>query len=355
MNGLLLINLGTPEGPDTGPVRRYLAEFLSDPRVLDMPAIQRWLLLYLIILPLRPRRSSAAYQKVWDPERGSPLLFHSEDLTAGVDAALGDDWTVVLGMRYGRPSLESALDALVDAGCTRIFVLPLYPQYASSSTGSSLEAVFRLAAERPWVPPITVVPSFFDHPGYLDATIDAARDTVDAARQSAGAEHPHVVFSFHGLPEHQVRATDLSPGRTHCLASETCCDTLVPANRGCYRAQCFATARGLAERLGIPRSGWTLSFQSRLGRVPWLRPYTDHVLAELSDAGVDPVVVFTPSFVADCLETLEEIGMEAKGEYTGGALWEAPCLNAHPSWIDTVVELVQTAAGLGVRAAGAAR
>jgi len=345
VHGLLLINLGTPESPHTGPVRDYLAEFLADPRVLTLPAPMRWFLLYFIILPFRPRRSAAAYQKVWDAERGSPLLFHTRDLADAVDAAMGADWVVALGMRYGNPSLESALDQLIEAGCERIFVMPLYPQYASSTTGSTLEAIHALAGARQWVPPLTVIPPFYDHPAYLQATLAAAADTL------ADTDQPHVVFSFHGIPESHVQATDLSPGRDHCLASESCCDTIGLANRACYRAQCVATARLLAERLELPADRWSFSFQSRLGRVPWLQPYTDHHLEALSKAGTDPVVVLTPSFVADCLETLEEIGMEAKAEYTGGALTVAPCLNAHPDWVSAVVRIVHEAAGSNVEAA----
>ena len=349
MNGLLLINLGTPEAPNTAPVRRYLAEFLADPRVLSMPAPVRWFLLYCIILPFRPRKSAKAYKKVWDPERGSPLMFHSLDLTEGVAQALGQDWHVVLGMRYGKPSLASALDELIDKGCDRIFAMPLYPQFASSTTGSTLEHLYELAGKRPWVPPLTVIPAFHDHPDYLDATVAAAAPIVEATVD------PHVVFSFHGVPESQVKITDLSKGRTHCLASDSCCETLGPANRGCYRAQCVATAKGLAERMGIPRERWSIGFQSRLGPVQWLQPYTDHVLEELSDKGVDPVVVLTPSFVADCLETLEEIGMEAKEDYTGGELSVAPCLNAHPQWVRAVAQIVREAAGVESPVAMASR
>ncbi len=346
MNGLLLINLGTPEAPQTRPVRRYLAEFLADPRVLDMPAPLRWFLLYFIILPFRPRRSAAAYRKVWDDQRGSPLLFHSQDLTDAVRETLGSGWSVELGMRYGQPAMQDALDRLIDAGCERIFVMPLYPQYASSTTGSTLEALFEMAGTRPWIPSITVVPPFFNHPAYLDATVQAARATVEAA------DSPHVVFSFHGVPERQVEATDLSSGRSHCLKDRYgCCDVLTAANRGCYRAQCVATARSLAERLDLPDDRWTLSFQSRLGRIPWLQPYTDHTLEELGSNGTDRVVVLTPSFVADCLETLEEIGMEAKQEFAG-ELTVAPCLNAHPRWVDAVAQIVLEAAGETLRDVG---
>ncbi len=337
VNGLLLVNLGTPDSPTAPAVRRYLGEFLNDPRVLDMPAWARTLLLTFIILPFRPKRSAHAYSKIWDAERGSPLLFHSRDLTEAMQAALGDGWVVRLGMRYGGPSLVDALNELVVAGCTNIQVVPLYPQYASSTTGSTLEAVYRWASEQPWVPPLQVLPPFFDDPGYIAATMTAAGDEM------AAGPVDHVVFSFHGVPESHVRATDLSPEKTHCLAQGDCCAQLTAANRACYRAQCFETARRLAAHAGLAEGTWTVSFQSRLGRVPWIRPYTDEVLQGLSQQKVENVVVLCPSFVADCLETLEEIGVQARADYKGGNLRVAPCVNAHPAWVSALADLVRGA------------
>ena len=351
VTGLLLCNLGTPDDPSPGSVRRYLREFLADPRVLDINPVGRWALLNLIILPLRPRKSAAAYRQIWT-DRGSPLLTNSEDLTAAVRARLGHDWVVELGMRYQRPSIASALDKLRASGADRIVVFPLYPQYSASSTGSSVEEVFRVAA-RPWVTPtLSFIEPFYDDPGFIEALAERGRPILQAERPD------HVLFSFHGLPERHMHKSD--PTGSHCLASQSCCDRMVAANRHCYRAQCFATARALGACLGLPEGSSSVSFQSRLGRTPWIRPYTDIVLTELAAKGKKRIVVFCPAFVADCLETLEEIGIRAKRDFVaagGEGLTLVPSLNASPAWVDAVVELVRRQAdrfgAVGSRATGA--
>jgi protoporphyrin/coproporphyrin ferrochelatase len=335
--GLLLVNLGTPDAPETGAVRRYLREFLSDARVLDISAPARWALLELFILPSRPARSAEAYRKVWTPE-GSPLLVHGRRLAARLQEGLGPEWAVELGMRYGNPSLDSALKKLAAAGARTITLLPLYPQYASSSTGSTLERVYQLAGEAWNVSALRVVPPFFNAPAFLDAWTEVARPALTAARAD------HVLFSFHGLPERHVLKSDTS-GR-HCLKSATCCDVSVAENRWCYRAQCFATARSLTARLGIPPESTTVAFQSRLGRTPWLKPYTDLLLPELAAKGVRRLAVLCPAFVADCLETLEEIGIRARADFLragGEALTLVPSLNAHPAWVRGLVRMVRGA------------
>ncbi len=333
--GLLLVNLGTPDAPETGDVRRYLREFLFDPRVLDIPAPLRWALLELLILPTRPARSAEAYRKVWT-EEGSPLLVHGRALAAQLAHALGPRWVVELGMRYGNPSLASALEKLATAGARTITLLPLYPQYASSSTGSTLERVQQLSGAAWNVPALRVVQPFFDHPAFLDAWVEVARPVL------AQAQPDHVLFSFHGLPERQVLKSDVS-GK-HCLQSAGCCDVAVPENRWCYRAQCFSTARSLAGRLGVKAEDFTVSFQSRLGRTPWLKPYTDLLLPELVQKGVRRLAVLCPAFVADCLETLEEIGIRAQQDFLragGESLTLVPSLNAHPAWVRALVQLVR--------------
>lgn len=333
--GLLLVNLGTPDAPETGAVRRYLREFLSDPRVLDIPAPARWALLELLILPTRPRRSAEAYRKVWTDE-GSPLLVYGQKLAARLEAALGQRWAVALGMRYGNPSLAVALEKLAAAGARKVTLLPLYPQYASSSTGSSLERVYALAGQSWNVPALRVVPPFFDHPAFLDAWTEVARPVLAEARPD------HVLFSFHGLPERHVRKSDVS-GR-HCLQSAGCCEVDVPENRWCYRAQCVRTTRALSARLGLKQEQTTIGFQSRLGRTPWLKPYTDLLLGELVAKGVRRLAVLCPAFVADCLETLEEIGIRARADFLragGEALTLVPSLNAHPAWVRAIVQLVR--------------
>jgi ferrochelatase len=338
--GLLLVNLGTPDAPETGAVRRYLREFLSDPRVLDLSPLARWALLELLILPTRPARSAEAYRKVWTPQ-GSPLLVNSRTLAARLEDALGQAWAVALGMRYGKPSLSSALGQLEAAGARSLTVLPLYPQYASSSTGSTLERVYELVGKAWNVPSLRVVPPFFDHPAFLGAWVEVARPVLADARPD------HVLFSFHGLPERHIRKSDIS-GR-HCLRSPGCCDVAVAENRWCYRAQCVSTARSLAMRLGLASEQTTVSFQSRLGRTPWLKPYTDLVLGELAAKGVRRLAVLCPAFVADCLETLEEIGIRARADFLragGESLTLVPSLNAHPAWVRALVQLVR---GVGPR------
>ena len=337
--GVLLINLGTPDAPETGAVRRYLREFLSDPRVLDIPPLGRAALLYGVILPFRPQRSAEAYRKIWMPQ-GSPLLVHGNALRDRLQDALGPGWAVELGMRYGRPSLASAIEKLRGRGVQELTVVPLYPQYASSSTGSSLERVYRLVGEAWNVEALRVLPPFYGRPEFLDAFADVGRPVLAEARAD------HVLFSFHGLPERQVKKSD--PTGAHCLQRADCCDVQVPANRWCYRMQCFFTARELAQRLGLELGRWTVTFQSRLGRTPWIRPYTDVVIPELAGKGVKRLAVFCPAFVADCLETLEEIGIRAKDQFLasgGEALTLVPSLNAHPSWVRGLTKMVRELRG----------
>ena len=335
--GVLLVNLGTPDAPQAPEVRRYLRQFLSDPRVLDISPVGRWMLLNLIILPLRPARSAEAYRKVWRAD-GSPLLVYSRALTEQVRAAL-PDMQVELAMRYGNPSITAGLTALRDRGCDRIVVFPLYPQYAASSTGSTVEAVYRAAAGLWNTPYLTIVPPFYDDPGFIDAFAEVGAPVL------AELQPDHVLYSFHGLPERHMHKSDMSG--THCLRSAECCAEIVAANRHCYRAQCFSTARALSARLGLAPETTTVSFQSRLGRAVWIRPYTDIVLPELARRGVRRVAVFCPAFVADCLETLEEIGIRAEEDFKkagGESLRLIPSLNAHPAWVRAAADLVREAA-----------
>jgi ferrochelatase len=329
--GLLLVNLGTPDEPTAGAVRRYLREFLGDPRVLDISAVGRALLLNLIILPTRPAKSAEAYRKVWDPQRGSPLLYHSRDLAAAVAEQLGADWHVELAMRYGRPSLPDALDKLAAAQVERVVVLPLFPQYASSSTGTAQARIMELAGERWNVPALDFVPAFYDDPGFLGAFAEVARPKLAAFAPD------HVLFSFHGLPVRQIVKTD--PAGRVCFQREDCCEQPSLKNPNCYRAQSFATAHAIADRLALPRAQYTICFQSRLGRTPWIEPYTDHVIDQLAKAGHKKLAVMCPAFVADCLETVEEIGIRAREQWKaagGDELILVPSLNATQPWVDAV-------------------
>jgi ferrochelatase len=243
-------------------------------------------------------------------------------------------------MRYGNPSLGSAIEKLRARGVRELTVVPLYPQYASSSTGSSLERVYQLVGEAWNVEGLHVFPPFYDRAAFLDAFVDVGRPVLAEARPE------HVLFSFHGLPERQVKKSD--PSGAHCLERADCCDVEVPANRWCYRMQAVFTARALAQRLGLEPGKWTVTFQSRLGRTPWLRPYTDVVIPELARSGVKRLAVFCPAFVADCLETLEEIGIRAKADFLahgGEALTLVPSLNANPSWVRGLTRMLRQLRG----------
>jgi len=332
--GVLLVNLGTPDAPQPAEVRRYLREFLGDPRVLDGPALRRWLLLHLVILPRRPRVTARAYAKIWTPE-GSPLLVHGEALRRALARELGPEYAVVLGMRYGRPSLREAAERLAAADVARILALPLFPQWSEAASGSAA-AKLRQEVARADAPPASVLPPFYAEPRFVAAV------AAVAAPRLAELRPDHVLFSYHGLPERQVRAADRS-GR-HCLADPGCCDAIGAANARCYRAHCFATTRAVAGALGLASDAHSTSFQSRLGRTPWIRPFTDEVLPRLAARGVRRLAVLCPSFVADCLETLEEIGIRAADQWRalgGVALRLVPSLNAEPVWVRAVADWVR--------------
>jgi ferrochelatase len=326
--GVLLVNLGSPEAPRPREVRRYLREFLGDPLVLDMPAVARRLLLELVILPIRPRRSARAYAKIWTPA-GSPLIVHGRALRDALADALGPDCVVELAMRYGEPSLGPAVARLCDAGLDSIVVLPLFPQYSTAVTRSILDRVDALLPAD--APPVRRVRDFYADPGFVGAVAAVARPELEVFRPD------HVLFSYHGLPERQVKAAD--PSGAHCLASEDCCDAIGAPNRDCYRAQCAATTRALVAVLGLEAERTSMAFQSRLGRTRWITPHTDAVLPELATRGVRRLAVLCPSFVADCLETLEEIGIRGRNQWLacgGEALCLVPCVNADPVWVEAV-------------------
>lgn len=352
--GVLLVNLGTPESTEVGDVRRYLAEFLSDPRVVDIPTAARRTLLHGIILRTRPAKSAESYRRIWT-DRGSPLLVHGQELASRVQDRFGPEVPVRLAMRYGKPSIRSAVEELAAIPVERLVVLPLFPQYSSAAHGSATEAVMRVASEQWNVPAVHVVPPYYDHPAFVRAQKAVVQPTLEEGRPE------HVVISFHGVPERHVRKSD--PTGQHCLERADCCDAIGRVNRFCYRAQCYATARALAAELGLEDHRYTVAFQSRLGRTPWIRPYTDEVIEELGGRGLGSIAVLEPSFVADCLETTEEIGIRGRELFSGaggGELYLAPCLNAAEPWVDAVEELLRDSCGWlpqqdeadGVRAAG---
>ncbi len=335
--GVLLIQLGTPKSPAVSDVRTYLREFLSDRRVIDLPAPARALLLNAVILPFRPRRSAHAYSQIWT-EDGSPLTIFTQALADGVSERLGDGFRVAVAMRYQEPSLASGVAQLLAAGCEKVVVLPLFPQYASASTGSAIEAALVEIGRRWNVPEVATVGAFYDDDGFSRAVAETVRFHLE------GFAPDHVLFSYHGLPEKQIRKSDATG--EWCLASESCCSSITEANRFCYRAQSYATTRGVVAHLGLAESEYTTTFQSRLAGQKWIEPYTDKELPRLYDRGVRRLAVVTPSFTADCLETLEEIGIRGRAQWEGlggEAFLLVPCLNAEPAWVEAVTRLVQAA------------
>jgi ferrochelatase len=331
--GLLLINLGTPDSTSTADLRNYLGEFLMDPRVLEMPTWRRWLLVHLLILPVRAKKSAAAYRKIWTPE-GSPLLVNSRNLQRNVQHLTDENTEVVLAMRYGNPSIEAAFTRFAELGINRIVVFPLFPQYSSAVTGSILERVCEVAERADQAPSLQIVPPFYDHPSFIDAWAATVRPVLKRTDAEV------VLFSFHGLPEQHIFQADSQGG--HCLRHDGCCEQISSENRHCYRAQCFATAKLIADRLGVPAEQRRICFQSRLGRAKWIEPYTEPVLADLAAGGCRSAIIISPSFVADCLETLEELEIRARECWEangGGQLEIVPSLNSGDCWSSAVATI----------------
>jgi ferrochelatase len=332
--GVLLAQLGTPDSPSVPDVRKYLREFLMDGRVIDYPYIPRFLLVNGIITTFRAPKSAKVYKQLWT-DRGSPLKFYSEDVVQLLQQQLGSEYKVVLGMRYQNPSMESALNQLKDSGLEKIIVIPLFPQYASATSGSVHQKVMDLVSDWQIIPEISFVSYFLDHPKFIEAFAEIGR------RYMREADYEHFVFSYHGLPERQIRKGDATGT---CLKGD-CCASWHAGNRQCYRAQCFETTRRLAAALGIPEEKYTVCFQSRLGRETWVQPYTEDLVKDLPKRGIKKVLAFSPAFVADCLETTIEVGEEYKElfEEHGGEHWKlVESLNTHPLWIDLLANLVHT-------------
>ena len=332
-NGVLLINLGTPDSPSVADVRTYLREFLMDARVIDIPYWRRFLLVQGIIAPFRAPKSAVEYRKLWTPE-GSPLLHYGLEVKRLLQKALGEEYLVALGMRYQNPSIASALAELKDKGLERLMVLPLYPQYASASTGSTIEKVMEELKSWPTHPAVEIISQFFEHPKFIEAFAEIGR------RYMARKEYDHFVFTYHGLPERQILA---AANRGYCQLNAKCCGRYHDRNRYCYRAQCYETTRLLAGALDLKDGTYSTCFQSRLGKNPWIKPYTDELLVELAGNGITSVLAFSPSFVADCLETTVEIGETYREAFqaAGGKQWDlVPSLNTEPSWIACLRELI---------------
>ena len=334
MTGILIVNLGTPDAPTRGAVYRYLKEFLLDPRVIDINAVARNLLVRGIIAPFRSGKSAQAYQQLWTAQ-GSPLKIYGENLVKGVQAELGDQYVVELGMRYQNPSLESAIARLMKAKVKKIVVFSLFPQYASATTGSVHEEVMRLLSQQQVIPSVEFISEYATHGPMVDIF-------ANNGRQFDLDSYDHILFSYHGVPQRHLRKAD---DCNHCLQTENCCQTLSPVNQFCYSAQCYATTFAIAARLGLRRDQYTLSFQSRLGRDPWTQPYTIRVIEDLAKVKkAKRLLVFCPAFTADCLETTIEIGEEYKEEFEawgGEHIDLVPSLNDQPAWIKAVADMVR--------------
>jgi ferrochelatase len=312
--GVLLIQLGTPDEPTVPALRRYLRQFLSDPRVIEAPRWKWRLILSLFILPFRPKRSAAKYRRIWDPITGSPLLHYTRRQTESLQERL-PGLAVTFGMQVGNPSVAEAVRTLVGMGIERLVALPMYPQYSATTTASATDVLFHALVKERQVPALRVVPPYYSHPAYLDAVATIVREHLGRLQW----QPDHYVLSFHGIPIRYAQAGD--PYATHVKR----------------------TTAALVDRLGWARSMWTQSFQSLFGREPWLRPYTDDVLKNLAKAGKRRVFIATPGFTADCLETIDEIGFESKEVFRhagGEELYRCPCLNDHPAWIEALRTLV---------------
>ncbi|MBN9230704.1 MAG: ferrochelatase [Legionella sp.] len=325
-HGVLLINLGTPSSPTVSGVRAYLREFLTDKRVIDLPAIVRYLLVYGIIIPFRTKKSTHAYQSIWTPE-GSPLFTNCQKLTTALQQNMGEHYQVVLGMRYGKPSLDEALHKLKE--CSTITVIPLYPQYSSAATGSSIERVFELIKDWSIIPTLRVIRDFYADPAYIEAQATLIKPYI--------SEQSFILFSYHGLPERQI-----NKGGCLNVCQEECPAPLLK-NPGCYKAQCHQTSHLLAQKLNLSSAHYQTAFQSRLGKTPWIKPYTEEKLTSLSKQGVKNLIIACPSFTADCLETLEEIKLRAQEQWHnlgGETLTVVPCLNAEAIWVKALKQIV---------------
>jgi protoporphyrin/coproporphyrin ferrochelatase len=328
--GVLLVNLGSPDSPSVPDVRRYLNEFLMDSRVLDVAwPIRRFVVSTILIK--RPAESAHAYQKVWMKE-GSPLIVISKNVLKKVRARV--KVPVELAMRYQNPPIDGALRKLTEQGVDDLLLIPLFPHYAMSSFESALERVKELAAKIAPTTRITVQPPFYNAPDFIAALVASSQEYLKKG-------YDYLLFSYHGLPERQIRKSD--PTGCHCLVKENCCEVSSPAHATCYRAQCYQTTKAFTEMAGIPREKHSLSFQSRLGKDPWLKPYTDFEFERLAKQGVKKLLVICPAFVSDCLETVEEIGMRGRESFVqagGKEFDQIPCLNEHPLWIDALVKMV---------------
>jgi protoporphyrin/coproporphyrin ferrochelatase len=335
---ILLVNLGSPDSPSVPDVRRYLREFLMDGRVLDVNWLTRFCVVNFAILPSRPKESAHAYRAIWTAA-GSPLVVTSRNVQARLQQRVSVP--VELAMRYQKPSILDAVRRLAQQGVDEMLLIPLFPHYAMSSFETAVERVKEAARSLAPRMRIQVQPPYYDQPDYINALVASAAEFL-------AKDYDHLLFSFHGLPERQIRKSD--PTGAHCLTAPNCCETASPAHATCYRAQCFKTVAAFVKKAGVAKEKYSVAFQSRLGRDPWLKPYTDHILAGLPEHGVKKILVICPAFVSDCLETLEEIGMRGRETFleAGGQEYALiPCLNEHPLWLEALEKMAAPFIGRG--------
>ena len=347
--GVLLINIGTPDEATPEAVGRYLREFLMDGYVLDMPFLKRWLLVNRIIVPRRKHYSAKHYQEI-QTEEGSPLMFHTRRFAAELSKELNHDgdYVVEIGMRYGNPSIRTALAKLKQSNVNQVVVVPLYPQYTQSSFETAVVEAKKRARQAGLENGIAFVAPFYADHGFIKASAQRM------AEHLGERELDHVLFSYHGVPVRHIKQIDPSGG--HCLGSPDCCAEIGSVNQNCYRAQCFATSRAIARELSLEPDRYTTCFQSQFGKDEWIGPSLENLLGELPGRGAKRIAVYCPSFVTDCLETMEEIGMRGVQEFKeagGDELTLVPCLNSDPAWIKAAADLILQAQGIERRARAA--
>lgn len=333
-DALLIVNLGSPDSPSTSDVRKYLQEFLMDPYVIDIPKFWRSLLVYGPISIFRAKKSADAYKHIWDDKRGSPLIYHTIDFVRGLKALLNSNLKIEMAMRYANPSIENSLKKLLTSSSTKKLCIALmYPQFALSSTETARVECERVLKDLNFKGEVKYLQDFHSEPEFIEAFSHSAKKILPSSYD----DKTLVLMSFHGIPERHIKKLD-SYNSDFCLSSNGhCCDQLNENNKNCYRAQCYSTARLLAKSIGLASNQYRVSFQSRLGRTPWIKPYTDFVLKDLAAEGFKTIYVMCPAFVTDCLETLEEIQIresEAFKSYGGEALHLIPCPNASKEWIE---------------------
>lgn len=328
---VLLINLGTPNSPSVKDVRKYLFEFLNDPRVIDINTIARFFLVNLIIVPFRAPKSAKSYKELWTKD-GSPIMIYGEFVREKLQKVLGNDFDVELAMRYQNPGLDEVCARMEKKGYEKIIILPLFPQYASASTGSAIEKAMRLISKWWVIPEIKIISQFYDDENYLNCVIEQSK-------KYNLEEYDHILFSYHGLP---VRQVEKAHSDAISCEHHKCEEEINEDNKYCYKAACFATTRMLAKKLNLPKERYTVCFQSRLDK-DWLKPFSDKVIVEWAKKGAKNLLVFSPAFVADCLETIVEIGIDYQKlfkEHGGEKIQLVESLNDHPLWVDALKKLV---------------